>query len=71
MTRPRAVPCKHLRMRPLALAAGQERRLLSSAICENAGASQYGQVLRDQYDAALWAQLSPCHSCPHYQALRP
>ena len=73
MTTPRAVPCKHLRMRPMALVNGDARegKPVSAALCENQVASTYRRVLLDTYDAGQWLRLQICRSCTHYQAVRP
>lgn len=70
MTTPRAVPCRFLRMRPLALAAAAQKPQ-SAAVCENQTAGHRGAVLREEYDAGQWTALDTCRSCPSYQALRP
>ena len=73
MTTPRAVPCKYLRMRPVALVNGaaREGKPVSAAVCESQIGSHQGRVLLDGYDAGQWLRLETCRSCPHYQAVRP
>lgn len=73
MTTPRAVPCKHLRMRPMALAngGGLQHKPLSAAVCDNREADEFGRVLLDSYDAGQWLSLESCRQCPNYHGIRP
>lgn len=72
MTTPRAVPCKHLRMRPMSIInSTYGDKPSSAAICECSHASTYGNVLLEHYDADRWSALETCRTCPDYLSVRP